>query len=152
MPEIILPELKSVEQNISPEQKTGAEQYPAPSSIEAPALVTKNIVPASVVIPSTTNPSVQDNSVRLEKVEAILSRDMDSIFLSLDSQKQQEFKIAGENAARQIESLVQKAKTTIKDIILVIINWLKIVPRINKFYLEQEAKIKADEIMKLYKK
>jgi len=28
-------------------------------------------------------------------------------------------------------------------------NWLKLIPGVNKFFLEQEAKIKTDEVLKL---
>jgi hypothetical protein len=78
-----------------------------------------------------------------------LAKDMGDIYLNMSPAKQQEFKREGEKTAREINSLLQKTKVTIKKIISLIKKWLSIIPRVNKFFLEQESKIKADEIMKL---
>jgi len=90
-----------------------------------------------------------DNQVVLEKVEKILAQDMDSIFLSLDAQAQAEFKRRGEETSRKIVKLLGRATVPIKKIVNLIIAWLRVIPQVNRFYLEQEAKIKTDKIMRL---
>ncbi len=88
---------------------------------------------------------------RQKKIEEVLSGDMKEMYLRMDSAKQREFKAAGEETAREINGLLESAKVKVKKIIELIKNWLRIVPGINKFFLEQEAKIKADAIMKIKK-
>ena len=74
---------------------------------------------------------------------------MEDIFKEMPPDKRQEFKIAGERTAREINNLLDQAKIKIKKIIGLIRRWLELIPGINKFFLEQEAKIKTDEIMKI---
>jgi len=96
-----------------------------------------------------------DNSSResVEKdVEGILSKDLDNVFLSMDAGTQQEFKNKGEETTKAIVVLLESTKTKVKKIINLIVNWLRIIPGVNKYYIEKEAKIKAEEIMIKYKK
>lgn len=85
------------------------------------------------------------------KIEEILSVGLDDIFLNLSPQKQKEFKIEGEKAVSKINVLLDKAKISVEKVIGIIKKWLSIIPKVNKFFLEQEAKIKADQIIKLKK-
>ncbi len=89
---------------------------------------------------------------REKKIEKILEKNLDEIYISLPPDKQQEFKIAGEQAAQEINNLLDKAKVKIKQIIIIIKKWLSLLPGVNQFFLEQEAKIKADEIIRLKEK
>lgn len=75
---------------------------------------------------------------------------MDRVFLSMDAATQQRFKIKGEATAQQLVSMLNKTKIRIKEVVSLIMSWLRIIPHVNKFYLEQEAKIKADEIIKMH--
>ena len=102
-------------------------------------------------ISTQSNTDSQDD-INLKKVEDILSQGMENVFLSMDAHTQEVFRIEGEKTAKKINSLMQKAKIKVSELISLIGNWLKIIPRVNKYYLEQEAKIKADAIMKIYHK
>lgn len=86
---------------------------------------------------------------RKEQIEKILEKDLEDIYLNMSSEKQKEFKIAGEKTTEEINNLLDKAKIKIRKIISLIKEWLSIIPGINKFFLEQEAKIKADAIIKI---
>lgn len=88
---------------------------------------------------------------REEQIEKVLAEDLDDIFISLPKEKQLEFKLAGEKTAIEINTLLDRTKVKVKKIISLIKKWLLIIPGINVFFLEQEAKIKTDEIMKLKK-
>lgn len=87
----------------------------------------------------------------LEGIETILASGLDSFFLSLSPEEQLTFKRDGETTAIKIREALHKHATKIKDIVRLIINWLKKIPGINRFFLEQEAKIKADAIVRRYK-
>lgn len=88
---------------------------------------------------------------REQKIEEILSSGLDEVFLGLPTKKQAEFKEEGEKAVAQINNLLTKTKVSVEKIISIIKKWLSLIPRVNKFFLEQEAKIKADQIVKLKK-
>ena len=81
----------------------------------------------------------------------ILEKDLEDIYFNLSPEKQAEFKNKGEETAKKISLALQKTKIKVNQIISLIKDWLKIIPGINKFFLEQEAKIKADEIIKMKK-
>lgn len=88
--------------------------------------------------------SKSDNLVKIEK---ILEQEMDYIYEALPQHLQKDFKDKGEKAAREIEKELTKKKINLRKIVKLIVGWLKIIPGINKFFLEQEAKIKADTII-----
>ncbi|MDD4271745.1 MAG: hypothetical protein PHF50_02980 [Patescibacteria group bacterium] len=88
---------------------------------------------------------------RQKQVENVLSEGLADIYLSLTPAKRQEFKIKGEQTANKINQLLAKAKINIGEIIELIKKWLSLIPGVNKYFLEQEAKIKADELIKLRK-
>ncbi len=106
------------------------------------------------VVPSTTVSSpVVSSQIKVEKdIEGILAKGLDNVFLSMDASTQLEFKKKGEKTSQAIVVLLQKAKLKVKKIINLIVSWLKIIPRVNKYYIEQEAKIKTEEILLKYKK
>lgn len=86
-------------------------------------------------------------------IEGILEEDLGFIYEELPPYMQKDFKEKADIAALEIEKLLQKAKVNIRKVVKIIIQWLRIIPGINKFYLEQEAKIKADKILiELHKK
>lgn len=93
-------------------------------------------------------PQVRDN-LAIE-IEHIMEDGLGDAFRTLPPLQQQEFKLKGEQTAIQIRSLLQETKIKVKKIFELLIEWLKFLPGVNRFFLEQEAKIKADHIMALY--
>ena len=95
-------------------------------------------------------PAVQQvRKEREKRIEKILEDNMEEIYLNLSPEKQKEFRVTGEQTARQINAILEKTKFKIKEIINLIRKWLSLIPGVNKFFLEQEAKIKADKIIHL---
>jgi hypothetical protein len=86
---------------------------------------------------------------RAAAIDEILSSGLNEVFLQMNTAQQQEFKQRGEETVTKINGLLSQTKVKITKIIDLIKNWLKLIPGINKFFLEQEAKIKADKIMKI---
>jgi hypothetical protein len=89
---------------------------------------------------------------RRKKIESIMSAGLEEIYAKLDSTTQQKFRLAGEATASQINIMLSQGKIQIFKIINLIKNWLKLIPGANRFFLEQEAKIKTDSILQLNKK
>ncbi|MFH2097196.1 MAG: hypothetical protein ABII24_01445 [bacterium] len=88
-----------------------------------------------------------DNTIPAPQVENILEEDLQDIWQSMTQEEQQEFKQAGEQAAVQISNLLQSVKVKVSEITKLIVGWLKFIPGVNKFFIEQEAKIKTDKLL-----
>lgn len=48
-----------------------------------------------------------------------------------------------------IGTMLQATKVQTKKIVELLLAWLRIIPGVNRFFLEQEAKIKADKLLAL---
>ncbi len=97
--------------------------------------------------PKTTIPQVRDELT--VQVEHILSDGLVDAYKAMTTVQQQEFKIKGEQTAWEIRQLLRGTHVHIKKLFKLIFEWLKLLPGVNKFFLEQEAKIKADKILSL---
>lgn len=99
--------------------------------------------------PAAAAPQAPAPSPVLKKIENILEEDLEQIYFQMPPSKQAEFARVGEQTASRISILMQGVKVQAKKILELIIRWLKIIPGVNRFFLEQEAKIKTDELLKL---
>jgi len=110
-----------------------------------------NIIAQQVVIPDIQPQQkvVTSSEIIHKKVEGVLSDGMDNVFLSLDSATQRSFKIKGEEVSAKITNLLLETKIKVAEITKLILEWLRIIPKVNKHYLEQEAKIKTEKILKI---
>lgn len=98
---------------------------------------------ASVI---ATQPS-EEIQIEIKNIENILQEGLDATYKAMDPITRAQFKAQGEDTARAINVLMHKTKVKIKEIVNLIIKWLKLIPGVNKFFVEQEAKIKADKLM-----
>ncbi|OIP80692.1 MAG: hypothetical protein COT39_04030 [Parcubacteria group bacterium CG08_land_8_20_14_0_20_48_21] len=89
--------------------------------------------------------------IPLGLIEKILEQDMQEIYFQLPPDVKPVFKARAEEAARSIQQILQKAKSTLSQIREVIIKWLQVIPGVNQFFIEQEAKLKAEKIFRLRK-
>lgn len=83
----------------------------------------------------------------LKKVEEILEEDMAETYQSLPPELRAKFKQRGEAVAEAVKVMISSAKIQAKKVLKLIVAWLRIIPHVNRFYLEQEAKLKTDLIM-----
>lgn len=95
-------------------------------------------------------PPVKDETII--KIEKILEDGLNDSFQRLSPVAQQEFKLKGEQTATQIRDLLKDTHVKVKKILRLILDWLRMLPGINHFFLEQEAKIKTDKIISLKNK
>ena len=92
-----------------------------------------------------TIPQVRDQVVL--QIEKIMENGLEDSFREMTPIQKQEFKIEGEKAAIEIRTLLRSTRVKIKKVFQILLSWLSLLPGINNFFLEQEAKIKADKIM-----
>lgn len=97
----------------------------------------------------TQIPQIRDEvTIRVEK---IMEEGLADAFAEMTGIQKQEFKIKGEKTAMEIRNYLRGSKVKMKKIFQLLIDWLKLLPGVNRFFLEQEAKIKADKIISLKK-
>lgn len=92
-------------------------------------------------------PSFQE--LRAQEIDKILAEGLNEVFLKMTPDQQKKFKVSGEETVAKINELLNQTKVKVKKIVELIRKWLKLVPGVNKFFLEQEVKIKSDKIMRL---
>lgn len=95
----------------------------------------------------TIIPQVKDAVT--EQIEKIMEEDLGDAFRELTPVQKQAFKIKGEETAWEIRKMIKTTHFKVKNIFRLILEWLKMLPGINRFFLEQEAKIKTDKILTL---
>ena len=100
-----------------------------------------------------TNTTDYKNLPHYAAVENILEEGLAEVYFGLPPQLQKEFRKQGEETTAQITRLLNSSKYKVgqiaKDIFNLILSWLKLIPGVNKFFLEQEVKIKSDRIIAL---
>lgn len=117
--------------------ETGSEQAGSTSPITA------------VPIPTTAQVQALEKDQVTVEVENILEKDLKDIYSKLPENLKPVFKQKGEETALAISEMIKKASLKIGEVMKLVFAWLKIVPGVNKYFLEQEAKIKTDRILAL---
>ena len=115
-------------------------------------LVEADTAPAVAVPPSTATaaeaPVVRKDEVTIE-VQEIMQDGLGDTFRSMSPEERERFRAKGEEVAGEVAAMVREFKVEAKRVILLIRDWLLTIPGVNKFFLEQEAKIKTDRILEL---
>jgi hypothetical protein len=83
------------------------------------------------------------------EVEKILEDGIGPFYASLPDEAKPVFKKRGEQVASQIAEMVRSMNFRVRKAVRLIADWLRTIPGINKFFLEQEAKIKTDMLKRL---
>lgn len=152
-PEKILTKEDSINNPIDRQQLEYLKQLESHRLSDAEiAQATKDKLADYLAASSSVAPTIVLDEQIVSDVEDILEEDLEELYKRLSPQKQQEFKKTGEEITSKIAQMVQFARVRVKDILALIRQWLRIIPGVNKFFLEQEAKIKADKILALTQK
>lgn len=145
-------ELKRPETPVSPELELPKETTESTIEYKAGDEIQEQAVPT---LPPTRKKTALPQPARDQltiKVEKILASGLEDTFRALPPLTQQEFKLKGEQTSSKIRELLRATKIKVKKIFHLILEWLSILPGINRFFLEQEAKIKTDQIIELKKR
>lgn len=119
---------------------------------QQPEAMAETPKPEVRVLPTSTPVQLQAPLAKDEfqiEIEELMSKDLTDVFLNLPANKREAFRLAGEEAARKIKEMVDKGKVKVRKVLEIIRDWLRIIPGVNKFFLEQEAKIKTDQVLRL---
>lgn len=149
------PNAKKPVEEIKPEIIAPPEAEKPPAAVPPPEFEIEAPAEEEALKPSTPPilpqkplpPPVKDNV--LSQLEHILEEDLAEIYFNLPPEKQKKFHDKGDEIAGKIHKMIIDLKVKAKKVLNLVRGWLKIIPGINKFFLEQEAKIKTDKIMLL---
>ncbi|OGG90732.1 hypothetical protein A3H03_02025 [Candidatus Kuenenbacteria bacterium RIFCSPLOWO2_12_FULL_42_13] len=133
------------------EGELGKEKTTSLSEAETAVAEKDAVSLTSPVSLGSAAPAVQPSvkSIARQKIENILEENLEDVYFHLDAAHQRLLKEEGDRAARQIETILLAGKSVAVKILAIIKKWLQFIPGINKFFLEQEAKIKTDKIIRL---
>jgi hypothetical protein len=134
--------LPPVEQlRIAPERERPAE---AATPIETTPPLSPPAAPA--LAPSPPPPAVKSHLE--QEIEAVLAEDLEELYWELPEPERLIFKHRGEETASQIRLLLGEARLRVQEIFRLLVEWLKLLPGVSQFFVEQEAKIKTDKLLK----
>lgn len=136
------------EEPITPEIVATPEQT-IETSVEGGASPLKEQAVPPAGVSAAPTPETLAQAQRIADIEHILEEDLTDIYAKLPAEAKEKFRLSGEKAARDINVLLATATVTLKKIIDIIRTWLQVIPGVGKYFLEQEAKIKADRLYKL---
>ena len=92
-----------------------------------------------------------NKSPTLEAIEDVLAEDLEAVYFRLEPVAQRRFKQHGEQTAREIETILldtkQRVERKMKRILQLIIDWLKLLPGVSRFFITQAAKIKTERVI-----
>jgi hypothetical protein len=80
-------------------------------------------------------------------VEEILEHGLGGLYANLPDDAKPLFKKKGEEASTQIAAMLRSFKVEASKVVRLIRDWLLTIPNVNKFFLEQEAKLKTDTVL-----
>lgn len=150
-----MPELERVS-NILPRAET-----PATGAVESSVERETNVAPRQNDVPTHAVASAQQAAQRavssqtaadprakmLKDVEGILSDGLGDVYKALPKDRQLIFRQKGEEIANTITDMIIYGKARAKEVWKLVMEWLGSLPGINKYFLEQEMKIKTDRVM-----
>lgn len=93
-------------------------------------------------------PAVVEKSPLRQDIESALADEsLQRIYAGLPPVVQGRFRDDGSTLAAWIETAITTGKLILKELHHHIVAWLRIIPRVNHWYLQQEAKVKTDAIL-----
>ncbi len=90
----------------------------------------------------------QKDEVAVE-VDKILEDGLGDFVEDMPAEARQRFLSKGQEVSGQIAGMVRGFRVEVRRVIQLIQDWLQTIPGVNRFFLEQEAKIKTDRIVDL---
>ncbi len=115
--------------------------------LEQEAGATTAIAPQTKTAATTVAETRPQKDEVVMHVEKIMEEGMGVLYASLPEDAKPLFRKKGEDVAEEISAMVRSLKIEVAKILRLIRDWLLTIPKINRYFLEQEAKIKTDQII-----
>jgi hypothetical protein len=119
------------------------------ASASAPAITAHELVDeqlaATPVAPAIATPPDKV----AEDVDSILKEGLEEAVAAMPEDAKQRFWQKGKEIGALVADMVRHYKVEVKRVLHLLKEWLISIPGVNRFFLEQEAKIKTDRILDL---
>lgn len=126
-------------------------EQPKVEQVEAPVPQEVAEAPTRAPAPVVEAPAAPAKPEDIIATESLLATGLDDLYLAMDQPHRAAFKQKGEEITLAIKQLADSGKLTASKVLGLIRGWLELIPGVNKFFLEQEAKIKTDTVMDYYR-
>lgn len=138
---------------IAPAEKINPVEYPSAQETQSSAPAIEDSTSSQVVTEPPVTKSAPGNlsSNFARQVEGVMEEDLEDLYQDLSDAEKLIFKSKGEEAASRISLLLQDARIKIQEIFKILLGWLRYLPGVSRAFVEQEAKIKTDQLIKLKK-
>lgn len=146
-----MPAAPAPEQAKSPEAKDAeprTETAPTGADVRV-AAEERSPAPKAAAAAAKPDAAPADKDKYRVKVERILEENLWDLYFALPAGSREKFKAEGEQAAAALRSAIEMKKTKPRVVLNAVNKWLKTIPKVNPYFLEQEAKIKTDQVMRL---
>ncbi|HTM69145.1 MAG TPA: hypothetical protein VL426_07720 [Candidatus Binatia bacterium] len=139
------------EQAKAPEAKVEARPETAPQGADVGVAKAEQAPSGRANAASSSMPDAvpQEKDKYRVKVERILEQNLWDMYFALPQGAREKFKAEGENAAAVLRGAIETKKVKPSQVLHAVHKWLKTIPKVNPYFLEQEAKIKTDQVMDL---
>lgn len=130
---------REARQEMAAEKKSEAFLEPAPTTVVAPQAGQATQAPAQEAV---------KDEVTIE-VEKILEYGLGDYIPDMPEEARERFLKKGGEVAAQLSVMVRTLNVQVSLVVGLIKEWLLTIPGVNRYYIEQEAKIKTDQIVEL---
>lgn len=148
IPNLLIPQEAPAEKPVD----LGVEQGESHDGIGETSPATRLESPSPVSPVSMSQEPQDPNSPQskiLKDVEKMLSDGLKDVYAALPPERKVLFKTQGEQVARVITDRIMNHHVDVKEIWTLTSAWLGNLPGVNKYFLEQEIKIKTDQLIGL---
>lgn len=142
------PKAPEAAKEVESRTETAASKAGADVRVDAvpAALATKEAAPAPK---QAVAPAPEQKDKYRVRVERVLEQNLWDLYFALPQGTREKFKAEGESAAVSLRAAIESKRVKPNQVLKPVLRWLKTIPRVNPFFLEQEAKIKTDQVMAL---
>ncbi|MCR4256370.1 MAG: hypothetical protein NUW08_01550 [Candidatus Uhrbacteria bacterium] len=144
-------EVALAEREALKEMETAARETEKDNFLE----IAQEAAPTSTVTPATQAAPAQEAAPPVEKdqvtqeVEKILEDGLGEYIPDMPDEAREKFIKKGGEVAGEVSGMVRSMNVKVKRVLDLIKAWLLTIPGVNRYFIEQEAKIKTDRIVDL---
>lgn len=144
--EVALAEREALKEMEAAAQETEKDNFLETAQEAAP---TSTVTPATQATPAQeAAPPVEKDQVTQE-VEKILEDGLGEYIPDMPDEAREKFIKKGGEVAGEVSGMVRSMNVQVKRVLDLIRDWLLTIPGVNRYFVEQEAKIKTDRIVDL---
>ncbi len=145
--EVALAEREALKEMEVAAQETEKDNFLETAQEAAPTSTVAPVAQASVSTQEAA-PPVEKDQITLE-VEKILEDGLGDYVPDMPDEAREKFIKKGGEVAGQVSGMVHSMNVQVKRVVDLIKDWLLTIPGVNRYFVEQEAKIKTDRIVDL---